>query len=385
MPFCFQMLLQERHFLEKILALPSERFNPGYYTHNIFVALPFIYDIANKSVQVFKQKYIEKYADTPDWRAAFAYDAARMMIRAIEQSRISGNKELLKQERQSIRDYLSSMNSKDKGINGLTGRTWFDKNGDAEKPLSIGTFYQQNLVSAFTQLKVANRSYPTSILTKKIANQSILFIDGQYMDRTNIVYTGININTIDNVDFTNQTHHLDFYIWFKYRGTIDVNKIHFLNATGPVIIGTPIQNEILNGVHYEMYHAKGTFALNASDMFIEGSDNILGFSFRHAQKTSKNIVYVSDISGMNDSTDHVMIQHLNQSTPFFSKSGYKIQKLIYYSDIVYNNIFGNPMYLSEREKGCVSFSCYNFFVRINEHKIKFRRISWNFYLNLFLV
>jgi len=373
-----------KSFVEKIIDMPSEKLNPGYYTNNIFVASPFIYDIANKSAQIFKQKYMEIYHDAPDWRAAFAYDAARIMIHAIQKTQISGNREILKQERQAIRDCLLSMNNSEKGINGLTGMTWFDKNGDAAKPLSIGTFYQHHLVSAFTQLKVVNRSYSKTTIQKKMADNSIVVIDGQCMDRTNIIYTGININAIEEVDFSNQTHLLDFYIWFKYRGIIDVSDIHFLNARGPVAIRKPIQKEDLNGEHYEMYHIKGTFALNTSEMFVEADNNILGFSFRHSTKTAKNLVYVSDISGMNEVTDLIMMRHLNRSLPMISNSGYVVEKLIYFSDIVYKNIYGNPRYLSDIEFGGVAFSCYNFFIRISEKKVSFRRISWNFYLNLIL-
>ena len=373
-----------KSFVKKIISLPLEKMSPGYYTNNIYVASPFIYDIANKSAQIFKQQYTEKYGDAPDWRAAFAYDAARIMIHAIQKTRITGDWEVLKQERQSIRDCLLSMNTRAKGIYGLTGLTWFNRNGDSEKPLSIGTFYQKNLVSASTQLKVVDRSYSEKTIQKKIDDHSIVVIDGQYMNLTNVINTGIHINSIEEVDYNDQTHLLDFYIWFKYNGNIDVSNIHFLNVKTPVVLGNPIQKEELNGEHYEMYHARGKFALNTSEMFVEAGSNMLGFSFHHSTKTVKNLVYVSDISGMNNNTDQIMIEHLNYSLPMVSNTGYFVQKLIYFSDIVYKNVFGNPKYLTDIENGGVIFSCYNFFIRISEKKVSFRRISGNFYLNFFL-
>jgi len=371
-----------KSFVRKIISLPLEKMSPGYYTNNIYVASPFIYDIANKFAQIFKQKYTKIYGDSPDWRAAFAYDATKTMIYAIQKSQISGARDVLKQERKIIRDFLLSMNDRTRGLDGLTGLTWFDTNGDNAKVLSIGRFYQQHLVSASTQLKVVNRSYSEKTIQKKISDQSIVVIDGQYMNRTNIINTGIHINSIEEVDYSNQTHLLDFYIWFKYKAKIDVNDIYFLNAKGPVVLGKPIQNEAVNGEYYEMYHAKGKFGLNTAEMFAEAGSNMLGFSFHHIQKTVKNLVYVSDISGMNNTTDQIMIEHLNHSLPIISSSGYVVQKLIYFSDIVYKNIFGNPKYLSDIENGGVAFSCYNFFIRISEKKVSFRRISWNFYLNL---
>ena len=373
-----------KSFVKQMTEFTLEKLNPGYYTNNVFVATPFMYDIANKSAQVFKQKYMEIYDDAPDWRAAFAYDAAKIMIHAIQKTQISGKIQDLKKERHAIRDFLLSMNKKDKGINGLTGVTWFDENGDAAKPLSIGKFYQQHLVPAFAQLKVINQSYSPKMITKKLTNQSIVLIDGQYMDLTNIIYTGIHINSIEEVDFSNQIHRLDFYLWFKYRGNIDVSNIHFLNARNSVIPCNPIQKELWDGEYYEMYHVKGSFALHKSNLFDESGKKMLGVSFHHANKTVKNIVYVSDISGMNKNTDHTMIQHLNKMLPVVSRSNFMVQQIIYFSDIIYKNTFGNPKYLSELENGGAAFSCYNFLIRINEKKISFRRISWNVYLNLIL-
>jgi branched-chain amino acid transport system substrate-binding protein len=373
-----------KSFTQKLTSLPSEQLNPGYYTDNIYVASPFIYDIANKSAQIFRQAYQDMFSESPDWRAAFAYDAAMLMIRTIQQKGITGKQELLKQERKDIREGLLSINNTQRGITGLTGMTFFDRNGDASKHLSIARFYQQKLVSAYTQLKTVNRSYSKTDIENKLADNSILVVDDQYMYQTNIVYTGVVINSIESLQLSEQTHILDFCIWFKSRGDINASHIKFLNAVDNIHPGKPIEKSFTDGVHYEMYHVKGKFLLNATDMYVEAGSHMLGFSFTHAEKPGFNVVYVSDISEMNEWNNQLVVMTLNKSQPVFTISDYLAQKIICFSDIIYKKANGNPKYLLDVSNRGVLYSCYNFFIQIVENPVSFRRMTWNFYMNFLL-
>jgi branched-chain amino acid transport system substrate-binding protein len=370
-----------KEFASKLANFPEEQLDPGFLTNNIYLASPFFYDTANKEAQIFKQKYVETYNQAPDWRAAFAYDAAKMLCQAMKNSNISGNQSLLKEERKRVRDYLISINNSKLGIDGLTGKTWFDSNGDVAKPLSIGTFYYQNLVSSFTQLKPVNQSYFKEELQKKIAEGSVVNVDNNYMYRTNVIYTGVNINSIEELDFNQQIHNIDFYIWFKYQGNIDVHQIQFLNAVRPIQLGAPIQKESVYGEQYERYHVNGQFYMNTTNMFMEPGSNLLGFSFRHKQKNSHYLNFVSDIHGMNAQNNHTMLENLNQPHTILSNADFNANKILFYSDISNINVFGSPKYLVESNNGFIEYSCYNFFIQINENQKSFRRVTWNFYLN----
>jgi branched-chain amino acid transport system substrate-binding protein len=371
-------------FASKITSLKSEILNPGYYTNNLYVASPFIYDIANESTQIFKQSYVDKFSQYPDWRAAFAYDAARLMVHAIQEKGITGKKQYLSQERKSIRESLQSINNPQKGIKGLTGITIFDSNGDAARHLYIARFYHQKLVAAYTQLKNVNSAYSSSVIEKMMANKSITVVDNQYMYQTSIVYTGVNLNAVDQLNITDQSTVIDFNIWFKYRGDINAANIKILNALEPVTLGKPVQKSFIDGEHYEMYHVKGKFQLNTTDMYNEAGNHMVGFSFRHAEQPGNIIVYVSDISEMNDSNNNFVLQEINASKSLFNGSNYSAKNILYYSDISHKKPLGNPKYLSDSTNGGVEFSCYNFFISIVEKQLSLRRITWNYYLNLFI-
>jgi branched-chain amino acid transport system substrate-binding protein len=370
-----------KDFASKLTNFPEEQLNPGFLTKNIYVASPFFYDIANKYSQIFKQKYIEIYHQEPDWRAAFAYDAAKIFCHAMKKQHITGHPSVLKEERKSIRDFLISVNKSKLGIDGLTGKIWFDSHGDATKPLSIGSFYHQNLVSSFTQLKPVNQSYYKEELQKKISEGSVIKVDNTYMYRTNVIYTGVNINFIESLDFNQQIHNIDFYIWFKYKGRIDVQQIQFLNAVKPVQLGHPVQKESVNGEQYVRYHVSGQFYMNITSMFNEPGSNLLGFSFRHSHKNSHYLNFVSDIHGMNDQNNQTMLDSLNQPHTILFTNDYYADKILFYSDITNINAFGSPRYLAESSNGSIEYSCYNFFIQINENQKSFRRVTWNFYFN----
>lgn len=370
-----------KEFASKLTGFPEEQLNPGCLTNNIYVASPFFYDTANKYSQIFKQKYIEKYHQEPDWRAAFSYDAAKLLCHAIQKQNITGSQSVLKEERQRVRDFLVSLNNSKLGIDGLTGKTWFDSNGDAAKPLAIGSFYHQNLVSSFTQLKPVNQSYYKEELQKKIAKGTVIQVDNTYMYRTNVIYTGININSIEELDLNEQIHTIDFYIWFKFKGSIDVQEIQFLNAVKPVQLGDPVQNESVNGEQYERYHVNAQFYMNTTNMFMEPGSNLLGFSFRHLQKNTHYLNFVSDIYGMNAQTNETMLKSLNRPLSILSNMDYYASRILFYSDITNINAFGSPRYLPESNNGSIEYSCYNFFIQINENQKSFRRVTWNFYLN----
>ena len=55
-----------------------------YYSGEMYVSAPLLFDSASDKASKFRDRYNEIYHDQPDWRTAFAYDAAMVVIAAIE-------------------------------------------------------------------------------------------------------------------------------------------------------------------------------------------------------------------------------------------------------------------------------------------------------------
>jgi branched-chain amino acid transport system substrate-binding protein len=60
--------------------------------------------------------------------SANAYDAAGILLQAIEKAGA---------DRAKVREYMAGMNTPEKGFHGVSGLTFFDEHGDAQKPAFV--------------------------------------------------------------------------------------------------------------------------------------------------------------------------------------------------------------------------------------------------------
>lgn len=90
----------------------------------LFVTTPFLPDKAGPAAQSFIDAYKSKYGIDANWFAANTYDAVGMAAAAIQ---------AVGQDREKIQQYWAGIDSKEKAFEGVTGKTFFDKNGDCLK------------------------------------------------------------------------------------------------------------------------------------------------------------------------------------------------------------------------------------------------------------
>ena len=93
-------------------------------TEGLFVTTPFLPDKAPPQAKGFLTAYKKKYGKEPNWFAANTYDAVGIALEAIK---------AVGQDREKIRAWLASKNTAQKAYVGVTGKTFFDENGDCLK------------------------------------------------------------------------------------------------------------------------------------------------------------------------------------------------------------------------------------------------------------
>jgi branched-chain amino acid transport system substrate-binding protein len=124
-------------------------FSPGYVqvagkaAEGTLITTPFLFDAGGKDAQEVLKKFKEKYKEDPDCWAALTYDALGIIADAIQKAG---------PDRKAIRDHLASMNAPDKAYPGITGRTYFDANGDCVKPAYVSAVKDGRFVSAPVQM-----------------------------------------------------------------------------------------------------------------------------------------------------------------------------------------------------------------------------------------
>ncbi|MDX1958703.1 MAG: ABC transporter substrate-binding protein [Leptospiraceae bacterium] len=358
-------------FIDKVSQFKREEANPGYYSNGLFVTTPLIFDNASQKAQNFKDVYESKYGQSPDWRAVYSYDSVMTLIEAVKKTDISGSKKLVVEERKKIKEFLVSLNTPSEAVEGATGLNYFDENGDSPKPVSIGVYKNNNVISSLTQLQLVRD--PSEILNpeRALAEERMLYVDNKYLYKTNVVYTGVEIVEITDLDISKLTYTLDFYIWFRYAGKINPENIEFLNSVEPVSLGEPIDKDDNEQMSYRVYHAKGKFRGGSLPVRYVLEQTALGISFQHKSLTRNNLIYVIDFVGMGIGSKKTRDNQkrgniLNPST------GYAIASNWFFPDTLTKTTLGSPRYLSMTDSH-IEYSRFNMGVRIKKDEISLRR------------
>jgi potassium efflux system protein len=364
-------------FINKFKSLPKEIVEPGYYTNGIYVSSPMIFDTANEKAQSFFHEYHKVFSEKPDWSAASGYDAAMLIVEAIKKTGATGTKGMLKNERTNIRKFLSGLIDPASGIKGVTGNNFFNTQGDAVKPMNIGVYQKNGNVSSLVQLQ----SVQNPKLIDEIPADDLIAFDQFLLRKTNVVYTGISVNKIDDMDFDALTFNMDFNFWFRCRPNVNPENIIFTNAVEPISIGSPIKSEEKNGLQYKLFRINGKFRADFLPSF-DVKKHTLSVSFRHKTRSRENLIYVVDVLGMGMENQDKLLSNLKQNQVLNPIYDWGIDDLIAYQDIEKKDSLGDINVLYTKD-GFIQFSRYNYKILIKKKQFNlFEFISLKFMLSL---
>ncbi|MBF0193356.1 MAG: mechanosensitive ion channel [Magnetococcales bacterium] len=363
-----------KSFRDGFNSLPKEINNPGHYTNGIYVATPLIFDTGNEKAQIFRERFLKEFQDEPDWIAAYSYDSAMLIVQAIIQNKITGKIKSIKKERKQIREFLASLNSSAQGIEGVTGLNFFDENGDAQKPISIGKFQNRSLISAATQLQTIKNIDDIENMDDAVQHKRIILVENNQMHIVKVVFVGFNINKVTELDLKDLTYNLDLFLWFRYHGELDEKEIVFLNEVSPIKLGKAVEEVITDNQTYKRYHIKGKFKAN----FLDGSNSlrnpllnhILGLNFRYNKLPRTNLIFVNDVLGMKLGGKEGLTQTLNKAQVLGANSGWLFNDVTVFQDTVTKNSFGSPQYLNISED--IDFSRFNIALSIQKDEMSLR-------------
>ncbi len=109
-----------------------------------YLTVPFLAEAAGADAQGFLTAYKEKFGRDVDYMSANAYDAAAILLKAIGAAGA---------DRMAVRDYLAGMDTPEEGYQGVSGLTYFNEHGDAQKPAFVKTVKDGAFIPAPTQLQ----------------------------------------------------------------------------------------------------------------------------------------------------------------------------------------------------------------------------------------
>ncbi|MCI5195206.1 MAG: ABC transporter substrate-binding protein [Candidatus Electrothrix sp. AW5] len=261
------------------------------YTNETFAVSPFISYLADQpDALVFREKFLHQYHKEPTWVAAAYYDAMLVALNAVEQAELLGNS--IREDRRRVRNALNRFNEKDVAVQGITGDIYFDENGNnTSLPLSLGIWFDHTFLPFYQQYQKQDQQQVLGNYTDED--------EDPYIASFRVVYTGVDINLIQNIDVDQGTFTADFYLWFRFQGVLDDTAITFLNAQHPVNLGKPIIEQRTRFSTVRAYRVIADLKIDSTKAFYPLDRHTLRISFRHNKETRDKLIYVPDVIGVN--------------------------------------------------------------------------------------
>jgi len=336
--------LASQAFVEGFRDLPGEGSRPGFYTDGIYASTPFLFDAVGKHAGVFLRDYLARYDRSPVWYSAFAADAANTIVEALRRAELSPSPDTIEADRRALRDALATIDATNP-LEGVTGATYFDAVGDAEKPVSMGQFSNGEIVSAFGQLQLLAGVRRLEDLAKRYDPRRVVLAEDQVFYRTGIVRVGILAERFEAIDFENGTFELDFHIWFRHQEDREVERILFTNAVAPVILGEPVEEVLGAEGQYRLYKARGLFRSDTID--VDYGNHAMALDLRHPDRTRNDLVYAIDTVGMNLGRERTREERAARTRELLGpNSTWSIADIVFFETEVEENAMGHPSYLS---------------------------------------
>jgi len=357
-------------FQRQFVKMPSETRSPGQYTDGIYAATFFISDIGNRKARQFSKTFKRRFGKEPDDMVATHYDAAAIAVEAIRTAKIEIDVE---QSRKNIRNRLSSFRYIETAHKGITGRIFFDGHGNVVKPFPIGVYSHGRLISAPTQLGPIVNLDTIVDLREELEEGNIIPFDDRFVYRTMVIYTGIDINEISNINPRNETFTADFYLWFRHRGYLDYSKIEFLNAVEDLRLrDEPIMEMTAQNITYRAYRIKGDFKEAFNFRNYPFDSQTLSIRFRHKKFNSERLVFVTDDIGMQRYGDRTPAERLKEYLGLSKEAPWHLQDILVFSDIgAADSTLGNPGMFHAEADTAISYSRFNVVTEIERNAISY--------------
>ncbi len=286
----------------------------GIQSHGIVAATPVLFDTANEEAQLFQTRYQKKFGASPDWLAVLAHDAVKVALSATP-----GEEE----------------------VHGLSGALRFEQH-QAQLPIQMGIYNGDRMISAPVQLLPIAKGASFNYI-EALRQGRVLYVNDRFMFKTNVVYVGVTMHEIGDLDLQKETVTLDMSIWFRYRGNFKPQDLLIANAVEPVKFDTPEESKESDEVQYRRYRIKQKFQLNFTGAQRAYGQHVAGIVFRHRELNRNNLMYVVDVLGMPSGS--ALIDDLHQRKVVKSSSGWEADSVWVSQEVVREMGDGAPQYV----------------------------------------
>lgn len=305
-PFLGGDAFGDESFNRRLVDLPEEQTQPGYFTDNLYGLTPVILDSANADTLAFADRFRAHFDHNPVWMAVAGYDAANLAVAAINAT--MGNSEAqvdLNAQRAGVLNYMSTLNSPSRAQPGLLGTFWFDEEHARPQAIRIGRFNGGRFESAPLQIiPVTNPS------ASEVESGEVFEIgSNRYARLQRVVYTGVFVNEIPRVDPSRSSFNADFYLWLRFTQDAGPNAFDPTDLIFPNMISGNFdrenpseQRQMPDGTAYWLWRVQGEFRNDFDLRSFPFDQQALLLTFSNARAPMDHMVYVVDNRTANAAT-----------------------------------------------------------------------------------
>ncbi|MEA3336373.1 MAG: ABC transporter substrate-binding protein [Chloroflexota bacterium] len=347
----------------------EERDQPGFFTTNLLAASPLIFDTATAEAQDLAADYQADLSSFPSWTVAKYYDAALLAAYGIGQADIADDAVASEITGERIRDTMASVNSFETALQGINGPLYLDEERTAVQPMAIGTFANRIFQSAPTQL-MPLLDLRDLDLVEEAQEGLLLRIGDQLVRVVRVVYSGMEINEISDVDLSDSSYLVDFYLWLRFTGDEQAADIVFSNAVqGGLTPGRPIRADVYDGVNYRLYRVKARFREPFDFRDYPFDQQNLTVRFQNETATRDQILYVVDKPTDSEDVEGLAVT-VSVPDSFPAIASWIVRGIVLFQDVVRtDSSFGDPRLGDEDVR--VEYSRFNADVRLQRDALGF--------------
>ncbi|MEX0693443.1 MAG: ABC transporter substrate-binding protein [Rhodospirillales bacterium] len=314
------------------------------YTNGIVTSTPLLFDTANEEAQVFNARYQTKFGTTSDWVSAYAFDTVHLIVEGFKSQARKDGEDAVKGGRRIIRERLAQALDAETGIRGITGVKSFTEQGEAKSPVFMGRYDGRDMVSALTQLQPIKVGVAANFI-EELKKGKVLYVNDRFMYKTNVVYTGLQVKEVTDLDIEKGHVTLNFLLWFRYSGDFQPEDLVFTNAAEPIILDKPSEEQISRGLNYKLYEVTGKFNYNFSKVKRPYGTVLIGFDFAHRRLNRNNLQYVTDVLGIGLAGNETFQSILERNQVISAKLDWDIDRAWISQEIVPVGTRGDPTYV----------------------------------------
>jgi len=349
------------------------------FMDDLLITLPFVPDTASSTARAFLGSYEGRFGEEALWPALFGFDSGLIIAAAVGRAAETmpdadaAPSDDIRLWRSAVREALLGMNAPQEGIRGLTGLLYFNENGDVTRPIYLGRVTRGELSAAAQQLQIIDDPERIDLLREE--GENTIEVEDVFLQVTQVVRTGIKINSISDIDGADNTFEADFNIWFRFNGEFDPQAIVFPDAVEPIELGEPKQKLDLGRETYLLYETKGTFRYSPTLESLRNAHQDFVIRYRHDSRDLNRLVFLPDLiaSGAGRSGED-WAETLKRGKALESSTGWVVESASISQETENESARGNPLIPTIE----IPFSAFNASITAYQGELSLRRqvASW---------